>query len=176
MPHVQTTRLLAHPWRDLFELVLDMKSYPQFVPHCRALRVLSRRDEEAGKSVVLSRMTVGISAIEVGYANRTVADAATRRIDIEAVDGPLRYLRAAWRFEPQDETHTRVHFSADYEFNSRLLTAIASHAFAAMLAEIPAAFERRAARLLRSATRTAAVWPPAQSLPAAAVASAAPGR
>ena len=171
MTSVQTSKLIAYPWQDLFDLVADVKRYPQFVPHCRALRVLSHRTDEAGKTVVLSRMTVGISAIEVGYANRTVADAVARRIDIEAVDGPLRHLRALWRFEPQDDAHTRVHFSADYEFNSRLLTAVASRAFGAMLAEIPAAFERRAARLLHSATRTAAVWPPAHSLPAVAPAT-----
>lgn len=161
MPHVQTTKLLAYPWADLFDLVLDVKSYPQFVPHCRAIRVLSRRTEAPGKTAIVSRMTVGFSALEVGYANRTVADAAARRIDVAALDGPLRFLRAAWRFEPQDETHTRVEFSADYEFASALLGAIASRLFAAMFAEILTAFERRAARLLRSATRTAAVWPPA---------------
>jgi len=168
MPHIHTTRLLTHPWRDLFDLVLDVKSYPQFVPHCRALRMLSRHSNTSGESIIVSRMTVGFSALEVSYANRTVANSAARRIDIEALDGPLRYLRALWRFEPQIETHTWVYFSADYEFNSRLLTAIASRAFAAMLAEIPAAFERRAGQLLPSAVRPAE-WPPAQSLPSPAV-------
>lgn len=175
MPHIHTTRLLTHPWRDLFDLVLDVKSYPQFVPHCRALRVLSCHNDASGKTVILSRMTVGFSALEVSYANRTVADTTARRIDIVASDGPLRYLRALWRFEPHVETYTCVHFSADYEFNSRLLTAIVSRAFAAMLAEIPAAFERRATLLLPTAVRTAA-WPSAQSAPASAVARATSGR
>ena len=103
MTSVQTTKLVAHPWSDLFNLVLDVKSYPQFVPHCRDVRLLSRKTREPGMTVIVSRMTVGFSAFEVGYSNRTTGDASGRKISIDAVDGPLRYLSALWRFEPQDE-------------------------------------------------------------------------
>jgi coenzyme Q-binding protein COQ10 len=147
MTSIQRTKLLDYPWLDLFNLVLDVKRYPEFVPHCREVRLLSRRIQDPGTTVIVSRMTVGFSAIAIGYANRTTADATGRRIDVEALDGPLRYLRAVWRFEPRDENHTQLHFSADYEFSNPVLAAIASRVFAAMFDEILNAFERRAARL-----------------------------
>lgn len=149
MTNVQTTKLIGYPWSDLFNLVLDVKSYPQFVPHCRDVTLLSRKLEESGKTVLMSRMTVGFSAFEVSYANRTTGDAIGRKITIDAVDGPLRYLSAIWSFEPQDETHTRVHFSVTYEFSNPVLAAVASRVFAAMFGKILEAFERRAARLFR---------------------------
>lgn len=156
MTSIRTTKLLGYPWSDLFNLVLDVKRYPEFVPHCREVRLLSRRMQEPGMTIVVSRMTVGFSAIAVGYASRTTADAIGRRIDVEALDGPLRYLRAVWRFEPRDEEHTRLHFSVDYEFSNPLLAAVTSHVFAAMFDEILNAFARRADGLFRGRSFTGA--------------------
>ncbi len=147
MTSVQTTKLINYPWSDLFNLVLDVKSYPEFVPHCREVRLLSRKMEEPGMTIIVSRMTVGFSAFEVGYANRTTADATGRKISVEALDGPLQYLSAVWSFEPRDENHTQVHFSVTYEFSNPVFAAVASRVFAAMFGEILDAFERRAIHL-----------------------------
>jgi coenzyme Q-binding protein COQ10 len=147
MTSVRTTKLLGYPWLALFNLVLDVKSYPEFVPHCREVRLLSRRMQEPETTIILSRMTVGFAAIAVGYASRTTGDAIGRRINVEALDGPLRYLRAVWH-----ESQTQLHFSVDYEFNNPVLAAVASRTFAAMFDEILSAFERRAARLFPGKT------------------------
>ncbi|MGB8896672.1 MAG: SRPBCC family protein [Pseudolabrys sp.] len=103
MPRIQTTKFVGYPWADLFNLVLDVRSYPEFVPHCREVRLLSHRMTEPGMTIIVSRMTVGFSAFEVSYANRTTADTTGRQISIAALDGPLRFLNAVWRFEPRDE-------------------------------------------------------------------------
>ncbi len=161
MPSIQTTKLVAHPWSDLFNLVLDVKSYPQFVPHCHDVRLMSRKTPEPGMTVIVSQMTVGFSAFEIGYSNRTTGDAIGRKIIVNSVDGSLRYLSALWRFEPQDETHALVHFSVSYEFSNPVLAAVASRVFAAMFGKILDAFERRADRLFRHRAATAAA-PPSQ--------------
>jgi coenzyme Q-binding protein COQ10 len=147
MSIIQTTKFVGYPWADLFNLVLDVKSYPEFVPRCRKVRLLSHRMTEPGVTIIVSRMTVGFSAFEVSYANRTTADRVGRRISIEALDGPLRFLNAVWRFEPRDEDHTQLHFLVNYEFSNPLLAAVASRVFGAMFGEILNAFERRAAHL-----------------------------
>jgi len=108
---------------------------------------LSRKMEGPSMTIIVSRMTVGFLAFEVGYANRTAADVIRRRISVEALDGPLRYLSAVWSFEPRDECHTQLHFSVNYEFSNPVLAAVASRVFAAMFGEILNAFERRAAYL-----------------------------
>ena len=87
MTNVQGTKLVGYPWSDLFNLVLDVKSYSEFVPHCREVRLLSRKMEEPGMTIILSRMTVGFSAFEVGYATgprqtrSAVASASRRSMD-----------------------------------------------------------------------------------------------
>jgi hypothetical protein len=65
-------------------------------------------------TIIVSRMTVGFG----------------RCISVEALDGPLRYLSAVWSFEPQDECHTQLLISVNYEFSNPVLAAVASRVFA----------------------------------------------
>jgi coenzyme Q-binding protein COQ10 len=150
---VAVTRRLHHRWEDLYGLVLDLERYPAFVPGCRAVKIYSRAAAPAGRTVIVSRMTVGVAGFDVSYANRTTGDAAARRIEVHALDGPLRRLDVLWTFEPDGEHWTRVGFSVDYAFNSALLSALASRAFASMFREILAAFERRTDRLFAGADK-----------------------
>jgi coenzyme Q-binding protein COQ10 len=147
MPQVKITKKVAHRWADLFKLVLDVESYPAFVPHCREVRLLSRRAESSTGTVIVSRMTVGLSALQVSYANQTNGDFAARTIKVKAIDGPLRWLRVVWRFNPAGDDATEIDFSANFEFNNLVLAALASRVFSSMFEEIVNAFERRADRL-----------------------------
>ena len=152
---VRIVRPMRHGWSELFALVLDVERYPRFVPHCRDVRVLLRDAVSPTRTVVISRMTVGWSALQVGYANRTVADYDRRSIKVDAIDGPFRYLRVAWDFEPQSRERTTVSFAAEYEFSNPILAGLASRLFGAMFGEIVTAFERQADSLARSARNAA---------------------
>jgi coenzyme Q-binding protein COQ10 len=145
--NVAVVRRIHHRWTDLFDLVLDLDRYPEFVPHCRAVRIFSCQAGGQDRTVIVSRMTVGAAGFDVSYANRTTGDADARRIEVKALDGPLTRLNVLWTFEPDGEEWTRVGFSVEYAFDSAILSAIASRAFDAMFGDILAAFERRADRL-----------------------------
>lgn len=153
MTDIRISRRMGHKWTDLFALVLDVERYPGFVPHCREVRVRSRETDDPARTVIVSRMTVGWSALQVGYSNRTLADASLRSIKVDAIDGPFRYLRVAWEFKPEGDDKTVVDFSAAYEFSNPILSVLASRLFGSMFTEIVAAFERRADELAVRAGR-----------------------
>jgi coenzyme Q-binding protein COQ10 len=150
MSAITVTKRVEHSWLDLFQLVLDVESYPSFVPYCCEVRLLSRRSETPTRTVIVSRMTVGLSALRVSYANRTTGDLINRRIAISSIDGPLRSLDAAWRFDPETEQCCKVTFSVDYQFSSRMLEALVSRMFSGMFSQILDAFEHRADELFSS--------------------------
>lgn len=149
MHRIRVHRVIAHDWLDLFKLVLDVRRYPAFVPGCRDVRLLHCEADGSDRTVIVSRMTVGFPPVEVSYANRTVGDATARRVDVQSIDGPLRRLHVVWRFDPQGEHGTDVAFSAEYEFSSHVLSAVASGALERMFGRIVDAFERRADLLLQ---------------------------
>lgn len=148
MNSLEVRKHIHHNWTDLFQLVAELESYPQFVPCCQRTVVLSRKTHGADTTVIISRMTVGLSALHVSYANRTVADLTKRQITVDALDGPLRYLKAVWAFEPDADGGTEIRFTVDYEFSSPMLGALASNVFDSMFRQILDAFARRADHLL----------------------------
>jgi coenzyme Q-binding protein COQ10 len=149
MGHFRARKRIPHHWSDLFGLVADLESYPKFVPCCQATHVLSRKGHGTDKTLIVSRMTVGISALHVSYANRTLADLRERRITVESADGPLRHLCVLWDFTPVGDEVTDVSFKVSYEFSSPMLAVLASGIFESMFRQIIDAFEERADHLFR---------------------------
>ena len=52
MPSFTTTRRVAFTSRQMFDLVADVERYPEFVPLCDGLRLVSRTPAGDRKSVV----------------------------------------------------------------------------------------------------------------------------
>ncbi len=97
MPSYQTSRRVRHSAVEMFDLVADVESYPQFLPLCLALRV-RRREEEQGLSTLIADMEVGYRAIRETFTSRVTCEPAKLEILVEYIDGPFRYLENRWRF------------------------------------------------------------------------------
>lgn len=154
MPRFRTIRRVHHSAADMFALVADMDSYPQFVPLCTALRVLKRDSREDGTEVALAEMEIGYAAIRERFTTRVALDPARNEILVEYVDGPFRHLRNRWRFRDMEEPlpqdgqaparRSEVEFFIDYEFRSRTLGALMGAVFDDAFRKFAAAFETRA--------------------------------
>jgi coenzyme Q-binding protein COQ10 len=141
---VAVYRRVSHPWLVLFDLVLDVESYPRFVPGCTDDRVLHRRDVSPGRTEIVSRMTVGRPPLQFSYTNRTLADRETKRISVASNDGPLRLLNVLWRFVPLDLGRTEIAFTACHEFRSAIVASLAAGLLETLFSRIVEAFEHRA--------------------------------
>jgi coenzyme Q-binding protein COQ10 len=157
MNRISTHRRVRHPWSHLFDLVVDLERYPEFVPYCQKVHVLARRNQGPDKRMIVSRMTVGVSAIRVSYVNRTVAAREERRITVDAADGPLQSLRCLWQFTPDGDEWTEVSFKAAYKFSNPVLAMTASRMFDATLRQTLDAFARRADQLSARALKPIAL-------------------
>jgi coenzyme Q-binding protein COQ10 len=143
MAHFEAARRVDHPAERMFDLVADCGSYPEFVPHCEQLTVTGR-GEENGKPVLVAEMTVAYGAMRETFTTRDVMDRDALVIDVVYLDGPFRRFESHWRFEPIGADTSVVHFSADYELRSRILSAIVGPIITRSFDEIIAAFEQRA--------------------------------
>jgi coenzyme Q-binding protein COQ10 len=129
----------------MYAVVVDVERYPEFLPWCLALRVLSRESVK-DRDVLRAEMLVGFGAFRERYTSRVVLDAAARTVDVTQTDGPFRQLESHWRFTPQDEG-CRVDFSIAFEFRNRLLNVVAGTAFEQALLKMTDAFAARARAL-----------------------------
>lgn len=129
----------------MFEVVADVERYPEFLPWCVALRVLSRELVKK-REVLTAEMAVGYGALREKYTSRVILDRNERTIDVAQTSGPFKQLENHWRFTPASEG-CRVDFSLAYEFRNRVLNAVAGAAFGKVYVKMADAFEARAKQL-----------------------------
>ncbi len=136
------TRLLPYSADLMFSIVADVERYPEFLPWCTGLRVLSRA-KDGERDVLIAEMLVGYRALRERYTSRVVLDPGAHTIDVAQTNGPFRILENHWRFVPR-ENGCEITFRIDFEFKNRLLNMVAGQAFEHALFKMADAFEARA--------------------------------
>jgi coenzyme Q-binding protein COQ10 len=144
MPQFSTKRRVRHSAANMFDLVVDMEKYPQFVPLCTALKVRSRTPKGEGVSVVIAEMTVAYKLIRQTFVTRDTLDRSNLKILVEYLDGPFSRMTNRWTFNPAGEGACEVEFFIDYEFRSHTLALLMGAMFDAAFRKFAAAFEQRA--------------------------------
>lgn len=126
----------------MYDLVADVEQYPDFLPHCAALRVVRRDLSEEGGEIVAD-MVVAYRAFRERFKSHVVLDARAMTIETTYLDGPFRKLHNFWRFT--DNAHgSLVDFTIDFEFRSLILQATAATVFERAFAKMSDAFIDRA--------------------------------
>ena len=141
MPRHTEVRNLPYTPHQMFDLVADVGSYAEFLPWVVATRVTSRTDRE-----LVADMIVGFRMVRETFTSRVKLD-RPHALHVDYLDGPLRYLRNDWRFEPDGKGGTDVHFCVDFEFRQKLFERLAGSFFHEAFRRMVAAFERRAAEV-----------------------------
>jgi coenzyme Q-binding protein COQ10 len=140
MPRHQETRHLPYTAEQMFDLVADVKRYPEFLPWVSAMRV--RQD---GDTETLADMIVGFKGLRETFTSR-VQKSRPDRITVDYVDGPLKQLHNDWRFR-NEEGGCAVDFLVDFTFKNRVFEMLAGQVFGQALRRMIGAFETRAAVL-----------------------------
>ncbi len=145
MPSHAERRNLPYTQDQLFELVADIESYPEFLPWCVATRIRSRENNETGDTITAD-MVIGYKLFRERFTSKVVLDRPGMRIDVAYSEGPFRYLNNHWLFL-KDGDGTIVDFYVDFEFRSRLLQKLIGAVFNEAVKIMVHAFEKRALKI-----------------------------
>lgn len=156
MPKFLTSRRVRHSAADMFDLVGDMESYPQFVPLCESMRVRRRAASDEGVETAISEMTVAYKFVRETFTTRVTMDRPGLQIHVEYLDGPFSHLENRWTFKALSERTCDVEFYIAYEFRSRTLAFLMGAMFETAFRKFAEAFERRADIVYSRRARSAA--------------------
>ncbi len=145
MPSHHETRKLPYTAQQMFDLVADVESYPQFLPWTAAARVRDRRGIEGGE-VMEADLVISFRVFRERFGSRVTLWPADMKIDTEYLDGPFRHMESRWSFR-EAERGCEVAFDVDYEFRNRILGSAAGLFFNDAMQRVVRAFERRAQAL-----------------------------
>ncbi len=138
MPGVKKSALVMHSAEQMFDLVNDVESYPQFLPWCSATTLLSRDDKELCGELEVSRV-----GIRQRFSTCNILH-PYERIDIRLRDGPFQELSGCWRFNALRDDACKVELELDFEFSGKLINTAFGAVFRQIADTLVDAFCRRA--------------------------------
>ena len=142
------TRKVPYSARQMFDLVSDVESYPEFLPWVAGARTRGENDE--GRPFEAD-LVISFKVFRESYTSRIVEyppdshDPA--RIEVEAISGPFEKLVTHYSFHDIEGGGSEMQFSVDFRFKNRLLQRAAGAAFNHAMGRVAKAFEKRAAEL-----------------------------
>ncbi|ANB34798.1 type II toxin-antitoxin system RatA family toxin [Rhodovulum sulfidophilum] len=149
MPRHSENREMPYTARQMYDLVADVGSYPQFLPWTAAARIRSRKDF-GDHELMEADLVISFKVFRERFGSRVTLWPGDFRIDTEYLDGPFRYLKSQWRFEDVAENRCKVEFFVDFEFKNRVLQGVIGAVFNEAMLRIVRAFEDRARALYGS--------------------------
>ena len=147
MPKASVKRLIECNKKQLVDLVLDIESYPKFIPYCLGAKIHEKK-EENNLILIIADLTIGKGPFKATYKSDVRFDKNTDTILVTNIEGPLKHLYNKWIFLEKDK-FTEISFDIDFEIENRFLNIVMNKSFQYGLDKIADSFQKRANDLFR---------------------------
>ena len=138
MKTVEKSVLIWFTAQEMFDLVVDVASYPQFLPWCDQTHILNL--EEQGMT---ARIGMAFGGLHKSFTTRNT-HVQGRQVQLSLIDGPFKQLDGVWNFIPLGEEQAcRVELKLSYSFDS-VFGALVGPVFDRIAATLVDAFVKRA--------------------------------
>jgi ribosome-associated toxin RatA of RatAB toxin-antitoxin module len=135
---IDRSALVPYTQDEMFALVSDVDSYPDFLPWCCGAQTLSHKGDQ-----VDARIEFHVGGVKKSFTtrNRHVNHAA---IEMQLLDGPFSALEGRWEFVPLGTDGCRIALQLQYDFSSKMVRLATGPVFGQIANSLVAAFQKRA--------------------------------
>ena len=148
MPKASVKRLIECNKEQLIDLVLDIESYPLFIPYCLDSKIYEKK-EQKDLILIIADLTIGKGPFKATYKSDVKYYKSTDTIHVTNIAGPLKHLDNKWTFRKKDN-YTEISFNIDFEIENKFLNIVMNKSFQYGLEKIADSFQSRANDLFKS--------------------------
>ena len=130
-------KIISHPVKKIYNLVADVKKYPDFLPWCSDITI-----KEKTKKYIITEVKVGFQDINESYLCKVLLY-PQKRITLEYISGPFEYLEIDWKFKKITKNKTDVCFFCNFKFRSVFLRLFTSFFLEGAVEKMVDAFEKK---------------------------------
>lgn len=144
MKTVHKSVLIWYSAAEMFALVTDVTSYPQFLPWCDQAEVV-----EEDTHGMTAKVGISFAGLSQSFTTRNT-HVKDRKVALKLVDGPFSKLDGHWDFTPLGDGSQRackVNFSLRYDFDNAALAALVGPVFDKIAGSLVDAFVKRAVQV-----------------------------
>ena len=147
MPQASVKREIECEKNKLIDLVLDIESYPKFVPYCLNSKVY-KLEKKNDFIFIEADLTIGKGIFKDTYKSDVRYDINKGIIFVTNIDGPLKFLHNQWTFNEKNKI-TEVTFDVNFELKNKFLNILMTRSFNYGLNKIADSFQKRAEELFK---------------------------
>lgn len=142
MPRISRSSLVTYSVDQMYDLVSDVESYPEFLPGCAGARINYQEGEALEATIEVAK-----GGLKHSFSTRNRMRPG-HSIEMKLLEGPFRYLSGIWTFQalggPDGEPGCKVALDLEFEMSNRLTQAALGTLVGQMLNAMVDAFGKRA--------------------------------
>tara|TARA_A100001037_G_scaffold291046_1_gene304643 strand:+ start:194 stop:643 length:450 start_codon:yes stop_codon:yes gene_type:complete len=148
MPTASIKKIIPCKKKDLFNMILDIEKYPDFVPWCIDGKIY-KKEEMKDVVEIEADLTVGKKFLNQTYKSHVTYYKENDKIIVNNIEGPLKHLKNEWIIR-EINNQSEVSFKIDFEIKNVFYNVIMTKSFDKGLKNIADAFEKRAIELFKN--------------------------
>jgi coenzyme Q-binding protein COQ10 len=142
MPFFTEEKIMPYSAKQIFDLVMDIESYPKFLPWCKIAKITNRSDDNLTADLVINFK--GLFEKYTSLVKYKIISDNELEITVSAIDGSFKYLINKWHLKNINAKSSQVSFFIDFSFRSMILEKIIGGVFQKATIKMMTAFEERA--------------------------------
>lgn len=120
---VRRSALVTFSPEQMFDLVIDVERYPEFLPWVAAARLHEKSDGALRASMEMQR-----SGVRERFSTRNTFERPSY-MTMQLLEGPFRLLEGRWSFSPIGAAGTKVELEMRFEFANPVISLLFGKAF-----------------------------------------------
>lgn len=143
MPRSSQKKILNYNAKDLFNIVLDIESYPDFLPWCSASRIINYSNNQ-----IIADLLICYKNFNETFRSFVDFNKKDLVISVKYTEGPLKSLYTNWQFDRISNNETLIIFDLDIKFKFFPLNQLLNGFYKSIEDKMMNAFEKRASKIL----------------------------
>jgi ribosome-associated toxin RatA of RatAB toxin-antitoxin module len=135
---IKRSALVMYSAQQMFDLVNDVASYPQYMEHCVNTEILEQSDD-----LMIARLDLKKGGINHSFTTSNQLYKPDR-ISMSLQQGPFSQLSGEWSFKALTETACKVMLDLEFEFNNLAVGVASSSLFTSVANNLVDALSQRA--------------------------------
>jgi len=144
MKNSQREEIVYHSSKKLFDIVIDIESYPEYIPWCERIVVNERKKNEIFADMYVKYKFV----LDQKFGSHVKFDKDKLTIETHYLEGPLKDLKTNWRFEKIENNKSKIFFKVNFEFKNLIYQKVAETFYQLIETKMINSFKERADNLL----------------------------
>ena len=114
MTTITRSALVMYSAEQMFDLVNDVRRYPEFLDGCKETEVIAEGDD-----FIEARLTISKAGINQSFSthNRLIRP---DRMEMQLMDGPFTRFSGVWHFQRLSDEASKVSLDMDFEVANKI--------------------------------------------------------